>query len=413
MKFSFKNKEGKLNKRVAIPFAILLMIGLGVGIYAISANFATLHSTATTGEPIFVSTDNGVTFNPLISNILLPAQSALIFPGETAPLSIVYIENAANVSEPIYLSMNNTNNTVDGGNWTTNLNGSALDGRGFLVPPGINKLVVTTTYSGVTPGAELDTIINIGGTLQINGTVIMPVNSTNSTNPTNSTNSTNVTTPSLVNLGAANDFALLSKSGITASGLIANAIIGNVGTSPISGAAMTGFDHTNVNGIIYTVDSAGPSGSISNPAKLGAAVADMQTAYTNANALNMTPGDLNIGNGNLAGLTLTPGVYKWNSNVVIPGNVTLDAQGNSSAIWVFQISGTLDISDFMHVNLINGANANNIYWIVSGTSVLEVGSVFNGNILDATNIATQTGSTLNGRALAQTAVTLLASNINQ
>ena len=410
MRFNLKNKEGKINKKLAIPLAILVVIGLGVTIYAISAYFASLHAIATTGEPIFISTDNGVNYIPLTSNIQLPTQSALIFPGETAPLAVIYINNAANVSEPIYLSMNNTNNTVDGNNWVTTINGSFLDGSPFMVSPGISQIVVTTTYNGAVPGAELDTIIYIGGTLQGNGTTINP--------PTNTTNSTNSTSnATLFDLGEASNFVLLSESGITATGLLPNAIVGNVGTVPITGAALTGFDHTNVNGIIYTVDAAGPSGSIPNPALLTSAVDDMHTAYNTAFGLPITPGDLNVGSGNIGGMTLTPGIYRWNSDVTIFPSLTLDAQGNSSAVFVFQITGNLNVigrnsnHDTSHINLINGADAHNVYWVVAGTTSIGNAVPFSGNILTATNVVMNTDATLNGRVLAQTAITLAGSNI--
>ncbi len=208
--------------------------------------------------------------------------------------------------------------------------------------------------------------------------------------------------PAPVNLGSAGNFVILSKSGIT--DVPSSAITGNIGTSPITGAAI-GVTCAEVTGIIYSVDAAGPACAVINPTLLTAAVSDMQTAYTSAAGLPHGVGaKLNLGGGNIGGLTLAPGIYTWTTGVTIPTNVTL--LGGKNAFWVFQIAGTLDIASAMKVILKGGAQAKNIFWQVAGVTTLGTTSVFNGTILDQTLIAIQTGATLNGRALAQTAVTL-------
>jgi hypothetical protein len=134
----------------------------------------------------------------------------------------------------------------------------------------------------------------------------------------------------------------------------------------------------------------------------------MQTAYDNA-AGRKNPTATELGSGNIGGMTIKPGLYKWSSPVLIPADVTL--MGDENAIWIFQIAGTLDISSGTQVTLMGGAQAKNIYWVVAGAVSLGTTSVCNGNILGKTNIAMNTGATLNGRALAQTAVTLIANTI--
>jgi PKD repeat protein len=96
--------------------------------------------------------------------------------------------------------------------------------------------------------------------------------------------------------------------------------------------------------------------------------------------------------------------------VIIPTDVTLS--GGPNDVWIFQIAQTLGISSGKHVILSGGAQAKNIFWVVAGQTTLGTNSVFNGNILDKTGIALKTGATLNGRALAQTAVTLEANSVN-
>ena len=217
--------------------------------------------------------------------------------------------------------------------------------------------------------------------------------------------------PAAVNLGTAGNFVILSKAGISTTGT--THITGNLGVSPIAATAMTGFGlvldrlgtfsrSTLVTGRVYAANYRAPT-----PAMLTAAVGAMQTAYTSAagRAASVT----GLGAGNIGGLRLAPGVYKWSTGVTIPKNVTLS--GNSNAVWIFQIAGTLHISSATKVLLASGAQAKNIFWQVAGATTLGTYSTFNGNILDKTNIALQTGAVLNGSALAQTAVTLDANTV--
>jgi uncharacterized repeat protein (TIGR02543 family) len=157
-----------------------------------------------------------------------------------------------------------------------------------------------------------------------------------------------------------------------------------------------------VNGKVYAADYTAPT-----PATLTTAVLDMQAAYTDASGrpTNVTE----LGAGNIDGMTLAPGVYKWSTGVTIPNNVTLS--GGPNDVWVFEIAGVLSTGVNSSVILTGGAQAQNVYWAVAGNTALGANSAFNGNILDYTNIALGNGATLNGRALAQTAVTLIGDTI--
>jgi hypothetical protein len=111
--------------------------------------------------------------------------------------------------------------------------------------------------------------------------------------------------------------------------------------------------------------------------------------------------------GDLVGQTFTAGVYKSTSSLAISGDVTLDAQGNSAAVFIFQISSTLTTGSGSHVVLANGAKACNVFWQVGSSATLGTNSVFKGNILALTSITITTGVNLEGRALARNgAVTL-------
>lgn len=213
-----------------------------------------------------------------------------------------------------------------------------------------------------------------------------------------------------VNLRSAGNFVILSKSGIT--DVPASAILGNIGTSPITGAAITGIGRGEVSGQVYTVDAAGPAFRVTFPVLLTAAIRDMETAYTDA-AGRVLPDFTELGAGNIDGMTLSPGLYKWGTAVLIPTGVTLDARGNPNAVWIFQIAQKLHVGNDAIVTLTGGAQAKNIFWQVAGQTTLGTTSDFKGIILCKTAIAMQTGASLDGRAMAQTAVTLQKNDITQ
>ena len=213
--------------------------------------------------------------------------------------------------------------------------------------------------------------------------------------------------PATVNLGTASNYVILSKTGISTTG--STLINGDIGVSPIAASAITGFALTLpagsafstsplVTGKVYASDYANPT-----PANLTTAVLDMQTAYTDAAGRSLNA-ITELGAGNIGGLTLAPGLYKWGTGLTIPTDVTLS--GSANDIWIFQIAQNLNLSSATHIVLSGGAQASNVFWQVAGQTTIGTTAVFNGNILDQTAIVLNTGATLNGRALAQTAVTL-------
>ena len=218
--------------------------------------------------------------------------------------------------------------------------------------------------------------------------------------------------PATVDLGTAGNYRLLSKAGISTTGT--TKVTGSIGVSPIAATAITGFGlvrdrsgafsrSTLVTGYVYASNYAAPT-----PSHLTVAVKDMETAYTDA--AGRKAGVTELKAGIIGGLTLAPGVYKWGTGVTIPTNVTLS--GGANDVWIFQIAGTLTTSSATKVILAGGAQAKNIFWEVAGATTLGTYSTFNGNILDKKNIALRTGAVLNGRALAQTAITLQANKVS-
>jgi hypothetical protein len=205
-----------------------------------------------------------------------------------------------------------------------------------------------------------------------------------------------------VPLGEAGIFAILTKSGIT--DVFRSAIKGDVGASPITGAAIHVRCVEMMKGTIYSVNKAGPRPCrVTDPTLLTKAVRDMEIAYTNA-AGRKHPNHINLGGGKIGGLALVPGLYKWNTRVLISTDVTIS--GGRNSVWIFQIAGTLTQANATRVILKGGARAKNIFWQTSGSVAIGTTAHFEGTILAKTKIAMKTGASANGRLLAQTAVSL-------
>ena len=211
-----------------------------------------------------------------------------------------------------------------------------------------------------------------------------------------------------VSLGTAGTFTLLSKTGIT--DVYASAIVGNVGTSPITGAALL-LTCGEVTGKIYVVDAAGPLPcAVNDGTSLTAAVGDMQTAYLDAEG-RVSPNFTELGAGEIGGLTLAPGLYKWGTDVLITTDVTLS--GGPNDVWIFQVAGKLNQGNASRVTLAGGALPKNIFWQVAGSVTIGTTAHFEGVVLGKTLVAVNTGASVNGRLLAQTAVTLQMNAITQ
>lgn len=219
--------------------------------------------------------------------------------------------------------------------------------------------------------------------------------------------------PAPVVLGAAGTYAILAKSAITT--VPASAIIGNVGLSPAAASFITGFTlfaapgnifstSTQVTGQVFAADYAVPT-----PANLTTAVSNMLTAYTDAagRAADFTE----VGGGNIGGMTLPAGTYKWSTSVTIPSNVTLN--GGPNDVWIFQIAQGITQSSATQVILTGGALPKNVFWQSFG--VVDIGTTahMEGVILAQTSITLKTGASANSRLLAQTAVTLDANAVTQ
>lgn len=220
--------------------------------------------------------------------------------------------------------------------------------------------------------------------------------------------------PAPVVLGAASGYVILAKS--ATSNVPTSAITGNIGLSPAAASFITGLalnlpaggafsTSAQVTGSVYASDYAVPT-----PANLTTAIGAMQTAYVDA-AGRPTPDHTELASGNLGGLTLPAGLYKWTNTVTIPTNVTLS--GGANDVWIFQIAGGITQASAARVILSGGALAQNIVWQVAGTVSIGTTAHMEGQVMSLTAITLGTGATVNGRLMAQTAITLAGNTIVQ
>jgi hypothetical protein len=198
-------------------------------------------------------------------------------------------------------------------------------------------------------------------------------------------------------LGTAQDFAVLAHESVTNTGT--TSIYGNVGVSP--GTSITGAPTLIPGSVIHNNDSVA-----------GQALTDEIAAYNSLKSMAVT-GALGA---ELGGTTLTQGVYHFSDSAQITGTLTLDVQGLTNALFVFQIPSTLTTASSSVVNVINGLNTGNqnigIYWEVGSSATLGTGSAFSGNILALASVTLNTSAEIVcGRAFAQTGSITMDTNV--
>jgi MYXO-CTERM domain-containing protein len=196
-------------------------------------------------------------------------------------------------------------------------------------------------------------------------------------------------------LGTAQSFAVLGGSTVTNTG--PSVLTGDLGVSP--GAAITGFPPGTATGTIHTADAAALQ-----------AQNDVTTQY---NALASAACTADLTGQDLGGLTLTSGVYCFSSSAQLTGPLTLNAQGNAAATFVFKVGSALTTASGSSVSLINGGNPCGVAWQIGSSATLGTTTSFIGNLIALTSITLNTGANIIGRALARNgAVTLDTNNIS-
>ncbi|MBA2662694.1 MAG: DUF3494 domain-containing protein [Bradymonadaceae bacterium] len=222
--------------------------------------------------------------------------------------------------------------------------------------------------------------------------------------------------PLIVDLGTAGDYVILASTGISAT--VGTTIVGDIGVSPIASPAISGAfalaeppttftTSPIVTGKVYAANFDAPT-----PDNLLTAIGAMATAFTDA-AGRATPDFVEHGDGtgDIDGLDLEPGLYKWSTGVEFANDLTLT--GGANDVWIFQVAGNLLVGSDAIVTLAGNAQAKNVFWQVAGNATLGSHSDFKGILICMTEIVMQTGAKFHGRALTQTAVTLDANTVTQ
>lgn len=392
----------------------------------------TLQQGTTTVSGVSNYTGTTATFTPAANLMPNTIYTATITKGATSisGQSIVndYVWSfttgvVADVTAPIVSSTDPLNNVVSVATnkaialtFNKAMDPSTINASTFTLKQGATVVPGTVSYSGTTATIKPSSILAANTTYTATVTTGVKDLAGNALAANKEWSFTTAagaaSTLAAVNLGAAGNYVILAKSEIA--NVATSAITGDLGLSPAAASYVTGFSLTNatgyatasqVTGKIFAADMAAPT-----PINLTTAVNNMLTAYTDA-AGRPTPDFTELGTGNIGGKTLAPGLYKWTSAVTIPTNITIS--GSATDVWIFQISGNLSMSSAVKITLTGGALAKNIFWQVAGQATFGTTSHFEGVILSKTGITFQTGASMNGRALAQTAVILNKSTITQ
>ena len=365
-----------------------------MAVFAASSDF-----TANTSYQALITTDVTNVAGIALANDFSWTFTTSAAPDITAP--VVVSNYPADLSVDFAI---NRNLTVE---FNEALDPDSVNTTSFTLSDGSNGVASDISFQGTT--ATLNPNENLAVNTLYTATLTTEV--TDLANPSNAmaanfswsfTTSANVAAgPNPVHLQTSADFAILSKTGIT--NVPASAITGNIGASPITAAAMDNVFCSEISGTIYGSDAAYTgSGAITLVAN---AVLDMATAYNDA-AGRTLPDFTELGAGDISGMTLAPGLYKWSSGLLISTDVTLS--GDANDVWIFQIAGDITQADASRIILAGGALAKNIFWQVGGGTGVAIGTTahFEGIVLAEKGITLNTGAVVNGRLLSQTAVTL-------
>ena len=337
---------------------------------ALQTDYAWTFSTGQTLSPIVISTSPANNATSVVTDKIITATFSV-------PMDA--------------LTINSTTFTVHQG--TTLIAGSVFyNGTVASFTPSV-KLSANTVYTAsITTGAK-----NVAGNSLANDYVWSFSTQTNFG-------------PAVVDLQSVARFGILAGVAVTNSGFseIRNL---DVGISPGVRSSITGFPPAIlVNGEMYASDDVNSAGI---SVMLTQAKQDLAKAYLFAEGATF-PAPVLI-SGDLGGRTLVPGIYKSTSTLLIQaGHLTLDAQGDANAVWIFQVASDLTTVGGAGGNIIlsGGAQAKNIFWQTGSSAIIGDGTAFKGNILALTSVTMNAGSTIAGRILSRNgAIVLTSTNI--
>ena len=409
---------------VALNSAIVITFSEAMEKTTITTSTFTLKQGSTAVAGTVTATDTKATFTPASSLSPNLVYTATITTGvkdrSGSPLAsnlvITFTTGAApditlpilNSTDPLNSGTSVSRNKVVSINFSEAMDASTINTSTFTLKQGSTSVSGAVAYSGTT--ATFNPTNALGANLVYTATITtgakdLAGNALSANTVWSFTTGGSTSTLAVVPLGDAGNYVILAKSAINNSST--SAVTGDLGLSPAATSYITGLALTNatgyatsaqVTGKLYAADMASPT-----PVNLTTAVENMLTAYNDA-AGRPSPDFLELGTGNIGGKTLPAGLYKWTSTVTIPTDVVIS--GSATDVWIFQISGDLTMSSAVKITLTGGALAKNIFWQVAGQATFGTTSHFEGVILSMTGITFQTGASINGRALAQTAVIL-------
>jgi hypothetical protein len=281
------------------------------------------------------------------------------------------------------------------------MDASTLDTTTFTLTSGVTRVAGTVTYAGTTASFTPDANLysNTIYTVRVTTGVKNPSGTPIANEYVWTFNTVGHLGPQFVDLASVARFGIIAGAGVSNVGFSEIHDM-DVGISPGVRSSVTGFPPAIVvNGAIYASDDLLPAGTA---AMLVEAKQDLTNAYLFAEGAS-SPAPFTVA-GDLGGITLTPGIYKSTSTLLIQsGDLTLDAQGDINAVWIFQVA-----SDFTtiggaggNVILTAGAQAKNIFWQTGSSATIGLSTQFKGNVLALTSITMNSGATVEGRMLAR------------
>ena len=386
-----------------------------------------------TAKTIAVTVPNGTDLTALIATFTTTGASVMV--GTTVQTSgvtpnnfttpVTYIVTAADATTVTY-SVTVTASSISAKAFTAYSFAGFPNSAGIIdeaaktiavtVPNGTNVTALVATFATTGSSVKVGTTTQTSGVTANNFTTPAAyiVTAADATTATYTVTVTLALGPAPVNLGLAANFAIFADTGISNATNPA-AITGDIGVGPgVTSTAITGFalnlpagsafsTSAQVTGKAYAFDYAAPT-----PTYVTTASTDMLAAYNDAAGRTAGVGPfLNVGGGTIGGLTLTPGIYTWGTDVTLPIGTNVTLSGGPNDVWIFQIAGTLTTGANTSVLLSGGALPRNIFWQCAGSSAtLGANAHFEGVVLTKFAINFGNQASANGRLLAQTAVNL-------
>ena len=380
----------------------------GVTSVAGTVSYTGTTASFTPSSALSPSTDYTGTITTSVKDLMGNAiQTDYVWTFTSGPLPLVISVDPINLATSVVL-----NKTVTAA-FSVPMDPLTITAATFTLKQGVTPVYGTVSYAGTT--AYFTPFSSLLSTATYTATITTGAKSAQGIPLANNYvwkfNTGATASPLGVDLKSAGLFGILAGVGISNNAGLSEIHNMDVGISPGIRASVTGFPPAiMVGGVIYASDDAAPLGVA---AMLIQAKQDLTDAYLFAEGAT-SPAPATVA-GDQGGKTLAPGIYKSTSTLLIQsGDLTLDAQGDANAVWIFQIASNFTTVGGAGGNVIlrGGAQAKNIYWQIGSSATIGDYTSFQGNILALTSITMNSHATAVGRMLARNgAVVLTSTNI--